>query len=221
MRKDLTAGLLALLLASGTVACSDDPTEPGESELSTEEAEALAQALGEVGVTVFMKLYAEGINMAAAPAGMHSFGSDFTPQSHGGQHFTLTRSANVPCPVGGTVGAQVTLEITEYPEEERVVFEMEGTQTHNACKVMGRQQEFTITGDPNLSWSFYAETVGEELAGEMTLDYSGAFRWATGDRQGRCTIDYAVRVNVVEHRATMEGSFCGATVEQTVTWTNT
>lgn len=219
MRKDLTAGLLALVLASGAVACSDDPTEPEESQLSAEEAQALAVALGEVGVDVFFRLYAGGLN-TAAPAGMHPFGSDFAPQSHGGEHLTLTRSATAPCPYGGTVAAQVTLDIAEYPEEDRVTFEMEGTQTHDKCRVMARRQEFSINGDPNLSWSFYAETVGDDPVGDMSLDYSGAFRWETAGRQGRCTIDYSLRVNLVEHRATMEGSFCGATVTQTVNWTN-
>ena len=50
MRKNLTTGLLALVMALGAVACSDDdPTEPKESELSTEEATALAEALARVG----------------------------------------------------------------------------------------------------------------------------------------------------------------------------
>src|SRR5690606_35783878 len=96
MRKNLTTGLLALVMALGAVACSDDdPTEPKESELSTEEATALAEALARVGDDVALKVFLQAVSQgsnALAPAGIDALGDVFTPQSHGGPHKSFTLS---------------------------------------------------------------------------------------------------------------------------------
>lgn len=234
MRKNLTTGMLALVMALGAVACSDDdPTEPGESELTVEEAEALAEALAQVGnqvaFQVFLQAAASQGSNAIAPAGIDALGDVFTPQSHGGPHKSFTLSVNdVPCVGGeGGVSAQLTVTTTEYPEEDRVVLEANGTMTHEACRVVARkrrqggQQVFVITGDPNLSWTLRLEAVGDELVGEQTFDYNGAFRWATPDgRGGRCTVDYSLTVNMDEMRAEAAGTFCGVNVEWTAEWSD-
>ena len=226
MRKNLTTGLLALVMALGAVACSDDdPTEPKESELSTEEATALAEALARVGDDVALKVFLQAVSQgsnALAPAGIDALGDVFTPQSHGGPHKSVTLSVeDVPCVGGeGDVSAQLTVTTTEYPEEDRVVLEAEGTMTHQACRVVARKQQgqqvFAITGDPNLSWTLRLEAVGDELVGEQTFDYNGAFRWATPDgRGGRCTVDYSLTVDMDEKRAEAAGTFCGVNVQWT------
>lgn len=233
MRKDLTTGLLALVMSLGAVACSDDPTEPGESDLSNEEATALAEALARVGDDVALRVFAQAGasqgSKAMAPAGIDARGDVFTRQSHGGPHRSFTLSVDdVPCVGGeGDVSAQLKVTTAEYPEEDRVVLEAEGTMTHHACRVVARkrqqqgQQVFVITGDPNLSWALRLQAVGKELVGEQTFDYSGAFRWETPEgRKGRCTVDYSLRVNLDEKRAEAEGTFCGVNVEWTAEWSD-
>jgi hypothetical protein len=231
MRKNLTTGLLALVMALGAVACSDDdPTEPKESELSTEEATALAEALARVGDDVALKVFLQAVSQgsnALAPAGIDALGDVFTPQSHGGPHKSFTLSVeDVPCVGGeGDVSAQLTVTTTEYPEEDRVVLEAEGTMTHQACRVVARKQQgqqvFAITGDPNLSWTLRLEAVGDELVGEQTFAYNGAFRWTTPDgRAGRCTVDYSLTVDMDEKRAEAAGTFCGVNVQWTAEWSD-
>ncbi len=222
MRRYLTTGILALLVAMGAAACSDDdPTEPGASTLSAEEAASLAQALAELGFLVYANMEF-GEADAVAPGGVHTLRNAFTPQAVAGESGSLTLSVdNVPCPIGGTLSAQITMTGTQFPDEDRFIMEMDGTQTHKACRVMAGQQEFSITGDPNLTWSMRLEMIGDDAVGEQTFEYGGAFLWSTPQgREGRCTIDYALIYDGGTDVLTLEGQFCGVKIDQTIDWSD-
>lgn len=210
MRKILTKGVLAFALLAATAACDDEgPAESTGDELTSEEATALAEVMAGLG-------YASG----AGAMEEQEVQAAFVPQSHGGAHYTRTVNITAPCPRGGELEVEATLTGTEYPEEERVVVEFEGTHTHSECGVTARQKEFVVTGNPNLSWSMGLETQHGELAGVLTFDYEGGFDWSSSDgRSGTCTVDLHAEVDVEGQTSSLAGQFCGVTIESNASWT--
>ncbi|HEX7119347.1 MAG TPA: hypothetical protein VF212_11190 [Longimicrobiales bacterium] len=212
MRKDLVRSALALALAMAVVACDDDgPTDGQQDELTQAEAEALAAAMANQGY-------------AGAEEGSQAGGEQaFAPQSHGaGEHFNFTlENVERPCPLGGTVVQNASGSITSYTEEERVVIDLEGTQTHEACGFAAEQTQFEVTGDPNLAWTVHLEAVDSQPVGEQTVALEGGFTWSSADgRSGTCTVDLSAVLNPEAQSWTLTGTFCGVTIESTASWTD-
>ncbi|HEY8483075.1 MAG TPA: hypothetical protein VIL13_00590 [Longimicrobiales bacterium] len=216
MYKHLTRGALALALL--TAACSSDgPTGSSTAELTEEEVYELAGALTQIGFTEL-----------AQEAGKLSQGSSSQSMSAGGfqpladppvsSKHEFTATAN--CRLGGTVGLQATLDVTRYPDEERVVVDLTGSQAHDKCRVpLRRGGTIEVTGAPKVSWEVHFEAVQGELVGALTVEYKGGFTWAKSNgRSGQCTVDLSGEVNPEEGKATLKGTLCNLSITKEVTW---
>lgn len=215
MYKHLSRGLLALALLAA-VACSDDGPTGSSAQLTEEEVQDLAESLAEIG---FLELYEEVGKLSRGSSPQSASAGGLQPLA-GEESFRHTFTATANCRVSGTVQLQAELDVVRYPEEDRLVVDLTGSQTHNKCRVpLRRGGTIEVTGAPNLSWGVHFEAVQGQLVGELTAEYRGGFTWAKSDgRSGRCTVDFTGKVNPEEGKATLEGTFCNVSVTKEVTW---
>lgn len=196
--------ILGLAAVAVLAACSDDPTGTDGDTMSRAEAVAIAGnmvAIGEEAAT-------DGITEVTE-----------TGDGSGTIHFEQTSTH--PCPLGGTVG--VALDIDVDYDEAAQAFELNasGTLTHNNCAVAGDDATITFNGDPGLQLGVFAIADGGVAIEPWTNSIDGAFTWSSDDgREGRCVVDLFASTDFVEQQRTIAGEVCGHTIQQTVTWQN-
>ncbi|MEX2473192.1 MAG: hypothetical protein WEA34_13475 [Gemmatimonadota bacterium] len=193
---------VALAMLVAVTACGDSATEV-VGDLSQAEAEALAEV---VGSTVFSSTTSEMPGAQGAPARTPISGSESV-------------SATVPCELGGTVGVDGSLEYSG--DTETVINATFGlTQVHNGCVAESQDGiRFTLDGAPDVT-SNVSMTVGEnELSMEGT--YGGAVDWSTDGREGTCSLDVSLSVDMSgmaeSGSVSMSGTVCGVTFQRSVT----
>lgn len=190
---------LAVLVAAA--ACGDNATEV-VGDLSQAEAEALAEV---VGSTVFASSTGEMPGALGAPARVPVSGSESV-------------SATVPCELGGTVGVNGNLEYSG--DTETVINATFGlTQVHNGCVAESQDGiRFTLDGAPNVTSNVSMTMSENELSMEGT--YGGAVDWRTGGREGTCSLDVTLSVDMSgmteSGSASMSGTVCGVTFQKSV-----
>lgn len=190
---------LAMLVA--VAACGDSATEV-VGDLSQAEAEALAEV---VGATVFASTsevpWAQG-----APARTPVSGSE-------------TVSATVPCELGGTVDVHGSLEYSG--DTETVIDATFGlTQVHDGCVAESQDGiRFTLDGAPNVSADMSLSVSQNDVSLEGM--YGGAVDWSTDGRDGTCSLDVTLSVDMSNTSesgsASMAGTVCGVSFQRAVT----
>lgn len=190
---------LAMLVA--TAACGDSATEV-VGDLSQAEAEALAEV---VGATVFSSTSAVP-GAQGAPARTPISGSESV-------------SATVPCELGGTVAVDGSLEYSgDTDTEVNATFGV--TQVHNGCVAESQDGiRFTLDGAPDVTANVSLSVSESALSLEGT--YGGAVDWSTDGREGTCSLDVTLSVDMSgtaeSGSASMSGTVCGVTFQKSVT----
>ena len=198
MRSRLTGVLLAISL----VACGggDDPVSASDT-LSAEESTALANILVFQG-TLFVEDAAPALVPAASPARAP---------------FSITEqlSANLPCPLGGSMGVSGSSTVTGDTESDDVLSVIASlVAVHMGCVETDEASgfQFTLTGEPNITYT--VELMGDETTGLSVAGTAvGRVRWQTpDDRVGLCGIDlaFATSLNFVAGSLTFttQGQVC-------------
>lgn len=189
---------LAMLVA---VAACDSATEV-VGDLSQAEAEALAEV---VGATVFSST-SEVPEGQGAPARAPISGSESV-------------SATVPCELGGTVAVTGNMEYSG-DTETHVDATFGITQVHDGCVAESQEGiRFTLDGAPNVTADVSLSVSENELSLEGT--YGGAVDWSTDGRQGTCSLDISISVDLSgtaeTGSASMSGTVCGVSFQKSLT----
>lgn len=195
--KTWTVRLAALAAVFALGACGDDLTSTGE--ISEAEATALAGVIMENVIA----------NTGSAPSAVN--GPQMVPfESNTSVEFAAE------CPLGGTVGIMGDASISGDTETEELAIGYTVSHTHNACRAMGENgNEFTLTGNPDLSMEISVEFVDEVIDWGGTIE--GAVDWSTEGREGTCVVDYQFEGSATLQQsasASVTGSVCGFTVSQ-------
>lgn len=201
-------GLLSLLLVTGLAAC-DDATGP-ESSLTQAEAEALAQVL------LTQTFTAGDPAGAAAPSGA-------APVARQVVDFSNEVSLELPCPLGGSVAADVSTSGTIDSTSGSANLQYTATQTHQSCQVQPEdaQEPFTLNGAPNITSTFQfsrSETGTFETTGSIV----GSVEWTSGDRSGTCVVSLEFSGSGDDQGGlsfSLSGGVCSAQISQQVSVT--
>jgi hypothetical protein len=194
----------ALVLALfGLAACNDDATMPGSGSLSREEAIMIAAAVtGNVETT-----------SANTPVGAQN-GVYFDPIT-----FNQQLQASHPCPRGGTATLRWDATLVIDTAQHTIELDVEGAHTPAACAFMHEGTTITIDGDPRLDFDAHLALANHVPSEPYTANIDGAFTWSASDgRSGRCTVAYQEVTDFAARQRTREGSVCGHTVQETLTW---
>lgn len=200
----LAAAVAALALA----ACDGAPTDA--AGLTLADVQALAPAWDAV---------AQSAVDAAAPS-LSADGAGTTdhagPPPAGTTTLTFTRTRT--CPLGGSTTLAGERTITHDPETRSGSMTMAATRTDDACTFSTRRHDarITVTGNPGVAVTVSHAWSGG-VPGVRTSTQQGAFTWTRGDATGTCTVDLASTWDPATHTHTVQGTFCGRTVDVTRT----
>jgi hypothetical protein len=195
---------IACLPIAVFTACND-AAGPGDS-LSSEEALAVTAQVLASGESV-----TSSIN-ATASAGDQSTAAAPTT-------FTHTYQSSHPCPSGGHVAFDLTVEGSFDPEAHAFEVDVEGSQTHDDCAFPHNSLVITVDGNPDIDFIARAAANNGQPSEPYTANVSGGFRWSTSDgRTGTCTVTIASVTDFAAKRRTVEGNVCGHTVNEVTTW---
>jgi hypothetical protein len=190
---------LALVASVAFAACGDS-TDVVMDELSEAEAQELAEALL---MTTFGNT---GDVPQPATAG---------PQTAPFQS-SLEVDGEFPCPLGGAVAYDASLEISGDTESEAGTLSYEMTQVHEACVVASEsEQQFTLNGSPGLTVEFLVDNDGQGVV-EWSGSVQGAVAWAADDRSGTCTASFEFsghQAGADSASGSMAGTLCGHSIQ--------
>jgi hypothetical protein len=194
----------ALLVALfGVAACNDDSTMPDQSSLSREEALMIA-----AGVTGNVE------TASANPATSTQSGVYFDPTT-----LTQQLEASAPCPQGGTATLRWDATLVVDPDAHTIELDVTGSHTPDSCAYNHRGVTITIDGNPQLDFDAHLAVANNVPSEPYTANINGAFTWSTSDgRSGSCTVTYEEVTDFAAHERTREGSVCGHSIRETVTW---
>ncbi len=135
------------------------------------------------------------------------------------QTFTHEAEISAPCPNGGTNTLAWTSTVISDEETESVEIDVVGTHAPVASAYTDGNIVITIDGDPLMNFGAHLNVVNGAPIEPYTASIDGAFNWSTSDgRSGRCTVDYQETLNFALQQHRLQGSVCGFTVNQTITW---
>lgn len=171
---------------------------------------------------------AEALAVAGAVASSNAQSTSLSRPSANGQITTQSDpitvrqdlSVTAPCPQGGNV--KVTAHLTAVVDGATSSFTLDasGTDAPAACKVQHDAVTFTVDGDPSLSFESHVAVVNAKPSAPVVVKLNGAFKWTASDgRSGTCAIDFKETTDLNAKSRVREGTVCGTTVKETVTWT--
>lgn len=189
------AGALALVV--GVAACSDDddPTGPGDAELSSEEADLMMEA--------WMELGGLGVGVAFNPASER----DDVLHDSGSQEFNEQQA----CPEGGTLSLEGTMAWDEN------AWSWDLTNTADDCGSTDSEGNvWTFNGGMNTTFNM----TGDENYIDMSGSQQGTLSFSSDVGSGSCTIDvqYSAEGTQTGGTAQVSGSVCGHDVSQSDSW---
>lgn len=130
--------------------------------------------------------------------------------------FGVSRQGSHPCPGGGEVQYNLSMDGSLDEASESVSFDVAGHQKHAACAFTHEALTFNITGAPRLIFSASGAMVNSEPAKPFTFEAEGALEWTASDgRSGRCPIKVDVVADMAAGRKTADALICGHTFTQT------
>jgi hypothetical protein len=195
-RRPLAVAVAALFSAA---ACSDSTAPRGS--LTAEETSELALQMGAHFASDFSG------SAASASAGGAQLNAIPAP-------FNLSVDVNVPCPRGGNTRLTATISGTIDEAAESVNADVSGTERPKDCGYDVHGKTIWTTG--SLTATAHVEVVNGVPVGTHTASLVGEFSWRTSDgRRGFCTVNYNATANYTTHVATVNGNFCGSTIQFT------
>jgi len=183
--------VLTLLALTSVAACGETVLEPGD--LSEAEAVDMAGAV----------LYATFASTMAPPQQQGGFAAVE-------YEYAADVATTVACPLGGEVAVMADVEVTGETETETVRVEYTMTQTHSSCVVQSEEgREFTLTGDPNLSFNLVVEADGMEGVIDWGGDVQGTINWSTDGMEGSCPVSFDFGGGIEGQSTSISGSMGG------------
>jgi hypothetical protein len=190
---------LALLSAAllSAAACSDSTGPNGA--LTQDEVNALALQMG----THLAGGFSE--SRASVSAGGTRFSVIPAP-------FSFSVDFEVRCPEGGNTRLTATLSGTIDHATESLNADASGTHRPNNCAYDVHGKTIHTTG--SLTATAHVEIANGVPVGTHTASLVGKFDWRASDgRQGNCAVNYNATANYKTKVATVNGNFCGSTVQ--------
>jgi hypothetical protein len=196
---------LALLLGAAlfaAAACSDS-TAP-DSVLTAAETNELALQMGMQLSSGFTAAAASAASSAASRASLNAIPVPFS----------VAINVRVPCPEGGTTQLTATASAVVDEATQSVTADVTGTHRPSDCGLDVHGTTFRITGE--LTTRAHVVVKDGLPVGEQTASLDGSFSWRAEDgRSGTCTINYSASANYTTNVATVNGNFCGSTIQVT------
>lgn len=204
-------GILPLAAVVVLGACGDS-TEPETDPLTEAEAQEIA---------AFLMMQSFGATtMPVSLQEIASMEAGSPPVALARVDFDETVTETVECPLGGSL--QVTAVVDGFVDDETGEFEVDASQTqvYQSCTAQSQADDFTFTIDsaPSVVSDFYfAMNAAEEMTALGFVE--GALDWSSGDRSGRCNIDFQFELATdgVNSTLSASGTVCNVTLEQNVT----
>jgi hypothetical protein len=202
LRQPLTLTLVAALLSAA--ACSDT-TAPNGS-LTADEISELAVQMGQH--------FASAFSGSAALASKGQAQSSAIPAT-----IKVNVNLDVPCPRGGTSHVAAMVDAVVDDATESVTADVTGSQALNDCgfDLKGKDvgaKTIWVTG--TLRSTAHAQVVNGLPVGEQRASLDGSFSWRASDgRRGSCDVNYAANADYTTNVATVNGNFCGQTIQVT------
>jgi hypothetical protein len=192
----------ALLLAA---ACSDSTAPNGV--LTVDETSELAAQMGIHLADAFSTPAMSAARIDAARTSAARTSAVPAP-------FGVTVDLTVPCPRGGS--ARITANVTGTIDEatESVIADVTGTQRPNNCGYDVHGKTIRVTG--SLTATAHAEIEHGVPVRTQRASVEGQFSWVASDgRRGSCSVKYTATANYTTNVATVDGNFCGSTIQVT------
>ena len=202
MRSNLR--ILALAATVVFAGCGDDDSV-SPTNLTEAEATELASA-------IFSQSFFQALSLQAGVPAQSADGPAAVT-------FNETVDISADCPLGGMVSLMGTtsgdVDDQTGAGEISITVELE----HSGCVVQGDEgTQFTLTGNPNLAFSFNITTDGGDNSA-FSGGILGGVEFATSEKDGNCSIDYdfsgEASANGFSFATT--GSVCGVDVSQNLT----
>ena len=192
----LNRTLPALLLVLATTAACERNTTGAREESPSADAPQLAE-------------FGEGLFASPDVAGTASF-----DLNAGAGTFERTH----PCPAGGSVTVSGTVERSIDRATQSGTLAVNAKRVENACAVKQRNGvTVTVTGQPHTLMTV-TQSFNKGVPGVRTQTQKGAFAWTRSNgRSGVCTVDLTSTFDPATRTATIKGTFCGRSVNDTRT----
>jgi hypothetical protein len=194
--------LLAALLL-GAAGCDRSTTLPvGETPITRAEMELLAPAFDEFSAGI------ADAQVAGSWLGDDALAADGRMESS----FDGVRR----CPAGGEVRYTGTVRRDFDARSRSMTLRMRATKTAADCAFARREGgTLTIDGNPNIAVEVSRHLVERRPSGPQTATHRGSFRWMRGTGEsGSCTVDLVSTFDPASRTHTVQGSFCGHTVDR-------
>jgi hypothetical protein len=194
----LNRKLAALLLLLGTTAACERSTTGARDDAPAREAPQLAE-------------FGEGLFASPDVAGTAGF-----DLNAGAGAFERTH----PCPAGGSVTVSGTVDRAIDRVTHSGTLAVNAKRVENACAFRQRNGvTVTVTGQPHTAITVN-QSFDKGMPGVRTQTQKGAFAWTRSNgSSGSCTVDLTSTIDPTTHTATVKGTFCGHTVNETRTRT--
>lgn len=217
-RRAALLGVAALGIALVAGACSGSGTGPTRATLSADESQALAATMDTENNTV---LGNQTGRLDTSP-GL----SPVSSQSEGipGLRATVLSSQTTfhtqrDCRLGGSMTVDGDISHTYDTDTHTLTADFQATVTHDGCVRNIRGTQITLTGNPNLQLVAHRERVNGVPTGLQTWSLQGSVSWTKADgTSGTCDIDIQGQLDPAAHTRTIDGSVCGHTIHESLTW---
>jgi hypothetical protein len=118
----------------------------------------------------------------------------------------------VRCPRGGSARITGTVDGIVDDETESATIDVSATQRPNDCGYQVHGKTIWTTG--LLTANAHVEVANGLPVGVHTASLVGEFSWRANDgRRGSCTVDYSASANYTSNVSTVNGNFCGSTIQ--------
>jgi hypothetical protein len=133
--------------------------------------------------------------------------------------FTWTHTSTHPCPSGGELAIQFTVDGTYEEEINALQADLTGSHVHDDCAFPHNGSTFTVDGRPSIAFTASVGAIDGTPSQPFTFTLDGAFGWAANDgRSGLCEMTLSAVTDFLAQSRNVQGSVCGHTIDQTLTW---
>lgn len=200
-----TGWIQAVTLVSLVIVGCNDTTGPGGDPISEQQAAELARLMA----GSFGDLAEEEVPISPSAASVPRNASR-TAADELDIEWQLIR----PCEPSGALAIDGHIAAAFDAETKEATVAVEGTLTHADCTYVTDDATFTTTGNPNLEFTGDFHAVAGEPQGEQTITLTGAFAWEDqADRTGVCEVDLTGKLLADGSTRTLDGGFCGHSIE--------
>lgn len=199
-----SAALAAALVLAG---CSEGATDP-QSGLTRQEAAELAALVT-----------ATSADLLDVENNTRPFSASRSSAEAAGGTFHQVVSVTAPCPKGGSVKVAGDVDVSLDGESNSGSIDAQAVLTHQGCGVDTEHGEIVLDGKPNLTFGAgFAWAAGAQTE-PLRVSHEGGVSWErdTGD-SGTCDVDLVAVTDFLARKRTIEGTFCGFSIQEELTW---